>query len=156
MTGEDEIDKLDNKSFLENRAPGNLFLTPKLTTEGKKKVWTGELNIKQVQSNPKTKKSRLSALLKRFRTVAKANIDSAKSLVIFKKIFDKLNISFSQDEVKINGKLVVDELSLLDGTKGIDVEFTVATGVIAGIATYKKITVRNGLIVSVERSVLPV
>ena len=61
-----------------------------------------------------------------------------------------------EHEVKINGKLVVDELSLLDGTKGIDVEFTVATGVIAGIATYKKITVRNGLIVSVERSVLPV
>ena len=26
LTGEDELDALDSKSFLENRAPGNLFL----------------------------------------------------------------------------------------------------------------------------------
>ncbi len=27
LTGEDNIDSLDNKSFLENRIPGNLFLS---------------------------------------------------------------------------------------------------------------------------------
>ena len=57
LTGEDNIDKLDNKSYLENRLPGSLYLTPK-----------GQLNIRQVQTNPKTKKSKLSRLLKRFIT----------------------------------------------------------------------------------------
>ena len=64
LTGEDEVDALDNKSFLENRLPGSLFLHPKLTTQGNQKMWTGEMNVRQVQTNPKTKKSKLSALLK--------------------------------------------------------------------------------------------
>ena len=45
LTGEDNIDALDNKSFLENRLPGNLYLTKK-----------GQLNIIQSQTDPKTKK----------------------------------------------------------------------------------------------------
>ena len=113
LTGEDNIDSLDNKSFLENRIPGSLFLTPKKGIRGKKEYWQGELNIGQVQTDPKTKKTRLSRLLKRFRTIAKSNIDSSKQMVIFKKIFDKLNITFSSEEVKIDGKLRVTDWVLL-------------------------------------------
>ena len=94
LTGEDEIDTLDNKSFLENRLPGSLHLTPK-----------GQLNIIQSQTNPKTKKSKLSRLLKRFKTVAKANIDFSKQLVIFRKVFDKLNIMFTDKYVSMDGDL---------------------------------------------------
>ena len=156
LTGEDELDALDNKSFLENRAPGNLFLEPRRVTIGNKEEWQGNLNIRQVQSNPKIKKSILARLLKRFKTISNANLDSSKQMIIFKKIFDKLNISFSQDEVKINGKLVVDEISLTDGSQGINTEFVVAGAVVLGTATYKRIKVKNGLIVSVENTLLPV
>jgi hypothetical protein len=156
LTGEDDIDALDNKSFLENRAPGNLFLNPRQIKRGKRKVWVGELNVNQVQRDPKSKKNKLAALLKRFKTIATSNINSAKSLVIFKRIFDKLNISFSQDEIKINGKLVVDEISLTDGSQGINTEFIVAGAVVLGTSTYKRITIRNGLIVNVESTLLSV
>ena len=156
LTGEDELDALDNKSFLENRAPGNLFLEPRRVTIGNKEEWQGNLNIRQVQSNPKIKKSILARLLKRFKTISNANLDSSKQMIIFKKIFDKLNISFSQDEVKINGKLVVDEISLTDGSQGINTEFVVAGAIVRGVATYKRIKVKNGLIVSVENTILPV
>ena len=105
LTGEDNIDKLDNKSYMENRLPGSLFLTPKRVTRGNRVEWQGELNIKQVQLDSKTKRRRLSRILKRFRTIAKSNIDSAKQMVIFKKIFDKLNITFGSDEIKIDGDL---------------------------------------------------
>ena len=156
LTGEDDIDALDNKSFLENRAPGNLFLNPRQIKRGKRKVWVGELNVNQVQRDPKSKKNKLAALLKRFKTISNANLDSSKQMIIFKKIFDKLNISFSQDEVKINGKLVVDEISLTDGSQGINTEFIVAGAVVLGTSTYKRITIRNGLIVNVESTLLPV
>ena len=33
LTGEDNIDKLDNKSYMENRLPGSLFLTLKKPTK---------------------------------------------------------------------------------------------------------------------------
>ena len=156
LTGEDNIDSLDNKSFLENRIPGSLFLTPKKGIRGKKEYWQGELNIGQVQTDPKTKKTRLSRLLKRFRTIAKSNIDSSKQMVIFKKIFDKLNITFSSEEVKIDGKLRVNGLGFIEGGEGLTTDFVVAVGVIAGIAVYKRITVKNGLIVSVENTVAPI
>ena len=156
LTGEDNLDKLDNKSYMENRLPGSLFLTPKRVTRGSKTEWQGKLNIKQVQLDSNTKGRRLSRLLKRFKTIAKSNIDSAKQMVIFKKIFDKLNITFDSKEVKIEGKLRVGSLAFLDGTEGLNTEFIVAVGVIAGIATYKRITVRNGLIVKVEPTVIPI
>ena len=156
LTGEDELDALDNKSFLENRAPGNLFLEPKRVTIGNKEEWRGNLNIRQVQSNPKIKKSILARLLKRFKTISNANLDSSKQMIIFKKIFDKLNITFGSNEVQIHGKLVVDEISLTDGSQGINTEFVVAGAVVLGTATYKRIKVKNGLIVSVENTILPV
>ena len=145
LTGEDKIDKLDNKSYLENRLPGSLYLTPR-----------GQLNVRQVQTNPKTKKTKLLRLLKRFRTIAKSNIDSSKQMVIFKKIFDKLNITFSSEEVKIDGKLRVRGLGFIEGGEGLTGDFVVAVGVIAGLAIYKKITVKNGLIVSVENTPVPI
>jgi|TARA_R110000822_G_scaffold7787_6_gene31604 hypothetical protein len=156
LTGEDELDALDNKSFLENRAPGNLFLEPKRVTIGNKEEWRGNLNIRQVQSNPKIKKSILARLLKRFKTISNANLDSSKQMIIFKKIFDKLNITFGSNEVQIHGKLVVDEISLTDGSQGINTEFVVAGAIVLGVATYKRIKVKNGLIVSVENTILPV
>ena len=94
MTGEDEVDKLDNRSYLENRLPGSLYITPK-----------GQLNIRQVQTNPKTKKTRLSRLLKKFRTVAKSNIDQARLFIIWKKWFDKLNITFSSKQITLDGHI---------------------------------------------------
>jgi len=145
LTGEDNIDKFDNKSYMENRLPGSLYLTSK-----------GQLNIRQVQTNPKTKKTKLSRLLKRFKTIAKLNIDSAKQMVILKKIFDKLNITFSSKEIKIEGKLRVNGLGFIEGGEGLTTDFVVAVGVIAGIAVYKRITVKNGLIVSVENTVAPI
>ena len=154
LTGEDELDALDNKSFLENRAPGNLFLEPKRVTIGNKEEWRGNLNIRQGQSNPKI--SILSRLLKRFKTISNANLDSSKQMIIFKKIFDKLNITFGSNEVQIHGKLVVDEISLTDGSQGINTEFVVAGAIVLGVATYKRIKVKNGLIVSVENTILPV
>ena len=119
LTGEDNIDKLDNKSYLENRLPGSLYLTPK-----------GQLNIRQVQTNPKTKKSKLSRLLKRFRTVAKSNIDAAKQLVIFRKIFDRLNITFRFNGIKFDGNInarsidVREEINL-KGNERIDGDLSV-------------------------------
>jgi hypothetical protein len=140
LTGEDNIDKLDNKSYLENRLPGSLYLTPK-----------GQLNIRQVQTNPKTKKSKLSRLLKRFRTVAKSNIDAAKQLVIFRKIFDKLNITFSQKEIKFDGKIQTGGYQSSDGQEGITEDFLVTDTIenTDGTVTYvrKRIIVKDGLIV---------
>jgi hypothetical protein len=158
LTGEDNLDKLDNKSYMENRLPGSLYLTPKRVTRGLKTEWQGELNIRQVQLDSKTKRKRLSGLLKRFKTIAKSNIKSAKQMVIFKRIFDKLNITFDSEEVKIDGNLQVGSLTFLDGEghTGLNTEFIVATGVYAGIATYKRITIRNGLIVKIEPTVLPI
>ena len=164
LTGEDEVDRLDNKSYLENRLPGSLYLTPK-----------GQLNIRQVQTNPKTKKSKLSRLLKRFRTIAKSNIDSAKQMVIFKKIFDKLNITFGSDEIKIDGDLnLKGDLNITNdavihgdlrtnniwagGKRGITEDYNV-TDVVentdeygATTVTYikKRIIVKNGLIVDIK------
>ena len=161
LTGEDEVDALDNKSFLENRLPGSLFLHPKLPTLGNQKMWTGEMNVRQVQTNPKTKKSKLSALLKKFRTVAKSNLDSAKSLIIFKRIFDSLNLVFSREEIKVDGninaqgyKTVVDESEF----EGISDEFQIAdvdlddSGNIIPTSYRRAVMiVKNGLIVEVRR-----
>lgn len=161
LTGEDEVDALDNKSFLENRLPGSLFLEPKLTTQGRQKIYTGTLNVNQVQTDPKTKKSKLSALLKKFRTVAKSNLDSSKSLVIFKRIFDNLNLVFSREEIKLDGdinaqgyKTTVDKSEF----EGISDEFQIADvdlddngNIIQDSYRRAILVVKNGLIVEVRR-----
>ena len=147
LTGEDNIDALDNKSYMENRLPGSLYLTSK-----------GQLNIRQVQTNPKTKKTKLSRLLKRFKTIAKLNIDSAKQMVILKKIFDKLNITFSSKEIKIEGKLRVNGLGSVGGGEGITDEFTIADvdldddgNIIPTSYRRALLIVKNGLIIEVRR-----
>lgn len=143
LTGEDEIDALDNKSYLENRLPGSLFITPK-----------GQLNIRQVQTNPKSKKIRLSRLLKRFRTIAKSNFDEAKQIVIFKKLFDKLNIIFSSKEIKHDGILNSGGYKTHDDKEeyeGITEDYIVTDVVERNDGTLqyikKRVIVKNGLIV---------
>ena len=161
LTGEDDVDALDNKSFLENRLPGSLFLNPQITTEGKKKVWKGELNVRQVQSDPKAKKTKLSALLKRFRTVAKSNLDSTKSLIIFKRIFDSLKLNFSGEEIKLDGDINTQGYKTMVGNsefKGISDEFYIADvdlddngNIIQESYRRAILVVKNGLIVEVRR-----
>ena len=140
LTGEDNIDKFDNKSFLENRLPGSLFI-------GR----NNQLNIRQVQTNPKSKKTRLSRLLKKFRTIAKSNIDAAKQIIILKKIFDKLNIVFSFNEIKFDGKIQTGGYQSSDGQEGIteDFEVTDTIEITDGTLRYvrKRIIVKDGLIV---------
>jgi hypothetical protein len=140
LTGEDNIDKFDNKSFLDNRLPGSLFI-------GR----NNQLNIRQVQTNPKSKKTRLSRLLKKFRTIAKSNIDAAKQIIILKKIFDKLNIVFSFNEIKFDGKIQTGGYQSSDGQEGITKDFEVTDTIenTDGTLRYvrKRIIVKDGLIV---------
>ena len=147
LTGEDEVDKLDNRSYLENRLPGSLYITPK-----------GQLNIRQVQTNPKPKKTRLSRLLKKFRTVAKSNIEQARLFIIWKKWFDKLNITFSSKQITLDGHIdaggyKTHEISKNDVIEyeGITEDFVVSDVVenTDGTLRYirKRIIVKNGLIV---------
>ena len=140
LTGEDNIDKFDNKSFLDNRLPGSLFI-------GR----NNQLNIRQVQTNPKSKKTRLSKLLKKFRTIAKSNIDAAKQIIILKKIFDKLNIVFSFNEIKFDGKIQTGGYQSSDGQEGITEDFLVTDTIenTDGTLRYvrKRIIVKDGLIV---------
>ncbi len=140
LTGEDNIDKFDNKSFLDNRLPGSLFI-------GR----NNQLNIRQVQTNPKSKKTRLSRLLKKFRTIAKSNIDAAKQIIILKKIFDKLNIVFSFNEIKFDGKIQTGGYQSSDGQEGITEDFEVTDTIenTDGTLRYvrKRIIVKDGLIV---------
>ena len=147
LTGEDNIDALDNKSFLDNRLPGGLFI-------GR----NNQLNIRQVQTNPKSKKTRLSRVLKRFKTMAAANIESARQIIILKKIFDKLNITFSSKEIKIEGKLRVNGLGSVGGGEGITDEFTIADvdldddgNIIPTSYRRALLIVKNGLIIEVRR-----
>jgi len=157
LTGEDEVDKLDNQSFLENRAPGNLFLIPKRVTRGKKTEWQGDLNIRQVQSDPKTKRTTLSRLLKRFKTISSANLDSAKQIKIFGNIFKKLNIIFNMTELRIDG--IINSIGYRtrvgkEEHTGISEDFRVTdtTENTDGTLSYvrKRIIVKNGLIVGQE------
>ena len=157
LTGEDNIDALDNKSYLENRLPGSLFLIPRRTSKGNKWEWQGELNIRTAQTNPNTKKNRLLRILKRFKTVAKSNVDSAKQLVIFKKIFDSLNLFFSREEIKVDGNINARGYKTQQGKEeyeGISEDFLVTDTVenTDGTLTYmrKRIIVKNGLIVGQE------
>jgi len=140
LTGEDNIDIFDNKSFLDNRLPGSLFI-------GR----NNQLNIRQVQTNPKSKKTRLSRLLKKFRTIAKSNIDAAKQIIILKKIFDKLNIVFSFNEIKFDGKIQTGGYQSSDGQEGITEDFLVTDTIenTDGTLRYvrKRIIVKDGLIV---------
>lgn len=161
LTGEDDIDKLDNKSFLENRAPGNLFLTPKRVKEGNGTKVTARLNIKQVQTDPKTKKNSLSKLLKRFRTVSKFNLDFGKQLIIFKKIFDKLNLNFSNDEIKFDGHMNAEGYRTFEDKsefEGISDEFRITDVEVDGNGNIVQnsqrsaiLVIKNGLIVEVRR-----
>ena len=106
LTGEDPIDALDNKSFLENRLPGSLFLIPRRKKVGNKK-WEnqGELNIRRNQSDPTTKKNRLLKVLKKFKTVAKSNANYGKEILKLGRIFDRLRVTFGSEGIKVDGNI---------------------------------------------------
>ena len=140
LTGEDNIDIFDNKSYLENRLPGGLYLTNK-----------GQLNIIQSQDDPKTKKSKLRSIMRRFRSIHKANLDFSKQLKIFRRIFDSLNITFNRNEIKLDGKIQAGGYQSSDGQEGITEDFLVTDTIenTDGTLRYvrKRIIVKNGLIV---------
>jgi len=143
LTGEDNIDIFDNKSYLENRLPGGLYLTNK-----------GQLNIIQSQDDPKTKKSKLHRIMKRFRSIHKANLDFSKQLKIFRRIFDSLNITFNRNEIKLDGKIQAGGYQSSDGQEGITEDYIVSDIIIEEVDgveqtryVRKRIIVKNGLIV---------
>ena len=140
LTGEDNIDIFDNKSYLENRLPGGLYLTNK-----------GQLNIIQSQDDPKTKKSKLRRIMRKFRSIHKANLDFSKQLKIFRRIFDSLNITFNRNEIKLDGKIQAGGYQSSDGQEGITEDFLVTDTIenTDGTLRYvrKRIIVKNGLIV---------
>ena len=140
LTGEDNIDIFDNKSYLENRLPGGLYLTDK-----------GQLNIIQSQDDPKTKKSKLRRIMRKFRSIHKANLDFSKQLKIFRRIFDSLNITFNRNEIKLDGKIQAGGYQSSDGQEGITEDFLVTDTIenTDGTLRYvrKRIIVKNGLIV---------
>ena len=140
LTGEDNIDIFDNKSYLENRLPGGLYLTNK-----------GQLNIIQSQDDPKTKKSKLQRIMRKFRSIHKANLDFSKQLKIFRRIFDSLNITFNRNEIKLDGKIQAGGYQSSDGQEGITEDFLVTDTIenTDGTLRYvrKRIIVKNGLIV---------
>ena len=94
LTGEDPIDIFDNKSYLESKFPGALYLNRK-----------GQLNIRQSQDDPKVKSSALKRLLRKHKTIAAANKIFGKQLKVLKKLFDSLNIRLTKDELKLDGKI---------------------------------------------------
>ena len=141
LTGEDNIDIFDNKSYLENRLPGGLYLTDK-----------GQLNIIQSQDDPKTKKSKLRRIMRKFRSIHKANLDFSKQLKIFRRIFDSLNITFNRNEIKLDGKIQAGGYQSSDGQEGITEDFLVTDTIenTDGTLRYvrKRIIVKDGLIVN--------
>jgi len=150
LTGEDNIDIFDNKSYLENRLPGGLYLTNK-----------GQLNIIQSQDDPKTKKSKLRSIMRKFRSIHKANLDFSKQLKIFKKLFDKLNIRFTKDEIKLDGNIQAGGYQTYEGNEeyeGITDEFQISDvdldddgNIIPTSYRRAILEVKNGIIVAVRR-----
>ena len=143
FTGEDNIDIFDNKSYLENRLPGGLYLTNK-----------GQLNIIQSQDDPKTKKSKLQRIMRKFRSIHKANLDFSKQLKIFRRIFDSLNIILRRGGIKMDGKIQAGGYQSSDGQEGITEDYLVTDVIIEEVGgveqtryVRKRIIVKNGLIV---------
>ena len=143
LTGEDNIDIFDNKSYLENRLPGGLYLTNK-----------GQLNIIQSQDDPKTKKSKLQRIMRKFRSIHKANLDFSKQLKIFRRIFDSLNIILRRGGIKMDGKIQAGGYQSSDGQEGITEDYLVTDVIIEEVGgveqtryVRKRIIVKNGLIV---------
>ena len=143
LTGEDNIDIFDNKSYLENRLPGGLYLTNK-----------GQLNIIQSQDDPKTKKSKLQRIMRKFRSIHKANLDFSKQLKIFRRIFDSLNIILRRGGIKMDGKIQAGGYQSSDGQEGITEDYIVTDVIIEEVDgvdrtryVRKRIIVKDGLIV---------
>ena len=143
LTGEDPIDIFDNKSYLESKFPGALYLNRK-----------GQLNIRQSQDDPKVKLNALKRLLRKHKTIAAANKIFGKQLKVLKKLFDSLNIRFTKDELKLDGKIQASGYQVASGEEGITEDYIVSDIIIEEVDgveqtryVRKRIIVKNGLIV---------
>jgi len=143
LTGDDPIDSLDNKSYLENKLPGNLFLDK-----------NGQLDIVEVQLDPKIKKKSLSRMLRKHKTISNANVEFGKGLLKFKKILNKIGIVFSLRGIKIDGEIQSNEYKSKDGSVGLSEDFLISDVTVDDggneIFIRKRIIVKNGLIVDQE------
>ena len=143
LTGEDPIDIFDNKSYLESKFPGALYLNRK-----------GQLNIRQSQDDPKVKLNALKRLLRKHKTIAAANKIFGKQLKVLKKLFDSLNIRLTKDELKLDGKIQASGYQVASGEEGITEDYIVSDIIIEEVDgveqtryVRKRIIVKNGLIV---------
>jgi hypothetical protein len=114
----------------------------------------GQLNIIQSQDDPKTKKSKLRRIMRKFRSIHKANLDFSKQLKIFGRIFDSLNITFNRKEIKFDGKIRAGGYQSADGQEGITEDYIVTDVIIEEVGgveqtryVRKRIMVKDGLIV---------
>jgi len=114
LTGEDTIDKFDNKSFLENSTPGSLYLNRK-----------NQLDIIQVQTDPTTKRTKLSKILKFHKTIGNANLESSRGIAVFKKILNRLNIEFGLNSLLIGGDLKIEKNETIGRNLKVDGDLTV-------------------------------
>ena len=141
ISGEDNIDKFDNRSFLENRLPGSLTLSDK-----------GQLNIIQMPKDSNAKNNFRKKLASRFRNIKVFNKFYTNQLKRFKKIFDTLNIRFDRDGIELDGDIQADGYKSGDGSTGISEDFIVYDQVgTSGTYQRKRIVVKNGLIVGQEK-----
>tara|TARA_Y100000034_G_scaffold59723_1_gene72649 strand:+ start:401 stop:976 length:576 start_codon:yes stop_codon:yes gene_type:complete len=139
ITGEDNLDILDNRSFLENRLPGSFTLSDK-----------GQLNIIQMPKDSNAKNNFRKKLASRFRNIKVFNKFYTNQLKRFKKIFDTLNIRFDRDGIEVDGDIQADGYKSGDGSIGISEDFIVTDQEGTGYVR-KRIIVKNGLIVGQQK-----
>ena len=139
ISGEDNIDRFDNRSFLENRLPGSFTLSDK-----------GQLNIIQMPKDSNAKNNFRKKLASRFRNIKVFNKFYTNQLKRFKKIFDILNIRFDRDGIELDGDIQADGYKSGDGSIGISEDFIVTDQEGTGYVR-KRIIVKNGLIVGQQK-----
>jgi hypothetical protein len=96
ITGVDEKQALSNRSFIEpDSMPGNLFISD-----------IGQLSLTQVDG-PKTKSSKILALLNRHKNFSNANSVRKIKLKALQKIFDGLKLVFQRNKISLEKNLEV-------------------------------------------------
>ena len=111
ISGEDNIDRFDNRSFLENRLPGSFTLSDK-----------GQLNIIQMPKDSNAKNNFRKKLASRFRNIKVFNKFYTNQLKRFKKMFDDLDIKFDNGGIELNGDIEASGYKSSDGSEGISEE----------------------------------
>ena len=143
LSGEDTIDRFDNRSFLENRLPGSFTLSDK-----------GQLNIIQIPTNSNAKNDFRKKLSARFKNINVFNRFYNNQLRRFKNMFNDLDIKFNNDGIELRGDIEAGGYKSSDGSEGISDDFIVTDTIENpdGFIRYirKRIIVKNGLIVGQE------